>query len=290
MDRDKSLTRKEFEAVMRRATELALGDSEPGELTEADVYRIAREVGVPDRHIRLALAEVRAGETGATAIDRFFGPETVHASRVVPGTARDLSQRIDHFLVAGRLLQPVRRTPAILQYRPAVDWMSKVARAASATSRRYFVASAKSVEARLEEVEAGRTIVEFDVDPGTRGEVLSGALFGGGVAGAFSGVGAGFGVALLTGSLVLSVASGVAIGGALMGGIAVAVAKSNQKKMRAVHAEVEGILDQLESGEELEPPPPSWSDWVKRQFHGARKLMDELEVERGKKKDPGRRI
>jgi hypothetical protein len=74
-----------------------------------------------------------------------------------------------------------------------------------------------------------------------------------------------------------------------MGGIALAVGKSNQKKVRAVHAEVEGILDQLESGEVLEPPPPSWSDWVKRQFHGARKLMDELDAERSAKKDPGRR-
>ena len=39
-------------------------------------------------------------------------------------------------------------------------------------------------------------------------------------------------------------------------------------------AEVEGILDQLEMGESLEPPPPAWRQWVKRHFHGvARDLM-----------------
>jgi hypothetical protein len=283
MDRDKSLTRQEFEAVMRRATELAMGDSEPSELTEADVYRIAREVGVPDRHVRLALAEVRAGETSSTTLDRFFGPETVYASRVVPGTPLELTQRIDRFLVSGRLLQPVRRSAGFLQYRPAVDWMSQVARVASATSRRYFVASAKSVEARLEEVEPGRTLIELRVDPGMRSEALSGAFLGGGAAGVAGGIGSGILLSLFA-PVALAAVGGAVIGGALLGGTAAAVASSNRRKLSAVHAEVEGILDQLESGVELEPPPPSWSDWVKRQFHGARKVMDELDSEMGGKK------
>ena len=65
------------------------------------------------------------------------------------------------------LLHRVRRTPNYLQFRPAVDWISSLARAASATSQRYYVASAKSVEVRLNEAEEGRTLVEFVVDPGT---------------------------------------------------------------------------------------------------------------------------
>jgi hypothetical protein len=37
---------------------------------------------------------------------------------------------------------------------------------------------------------------------------------------------------------------------------------------------VEGVLDALETGMSLEPPPASWRRWVKRQFHGvARDLM-----------------
>jgi hypothetical protein len=287
MDRDKSLTRQEFEAVMRRATELAMGDSEPSELTEADVYRIAREVGVPDRHVRLALAEVRSGETSNSTLDRFFGPETVYASRIVPGTPLELTQRLDRFLVSGRLLQPVRRSANLLQYRPAVDWMSQVARVASATSRRYFVASAKSVEARLEEVEPGRTLVELRVDPGMRSEAMTGAFLGGGAAGVAGGVGSGLALGLFA-PVALAVVGGVAIGGVLLGGTAAAVASSNRKKLNTVHAEVEGILDQLESGVELEPPSPSWSDWVKRQFHGARKVLDDLDADMGGKKGKGK--
>jgi hypothetical protein len=41
-----------------------------------------------------------------------------------------------------------------------------------------------------------------------------------------------------------------------------------------VRTEIEGVLDTLERGASLEPPPPSWRRWVKRHFHGvARDLM-----------------
>ena len=277
MDQGKSLTRKEFDAVIRRATELALSDTEAGDLSESELYRIAGEVGVPERHVRRALSEMRAGEVGGGPLDRLFGPEIVRASRVVPGTPRELAERIDLFLVAGRLLQPLRKGSAILQYRPAVDWVSQVARAASATSRRYYVASAKSVEVRVQETEPGWTLVEFEVDPGTRSDAMGGAFFGGGALGLGAGIAAGVGLAAVA-PLVLAVVAGAALGGAALGATTVAVGRSHQRKVRDVRAEVEGILDQLELGEPLEPPPPSWREWVKRQFHGARKLLGDLDL------------
>ena len=276
MEQGKNLTRKEFDAVMRRATEFALRDSEPGDLTEADLYRIAREVGVPDRHVRVALAEVRANETVRGPLSRLFGPEVVLVSRVVPGTPLELSDRIDRFLVAGRLLQPVRRGSEVLSYRPAVDWISQVARAASATSRRYYVASAKSVEARLVAVTDGNTLVELRVDPGIRGDAVVGGLLGGAAGGAAAGLAVGVTLAMI-GSLGVAIGAGSVVAAALGGGIALGVAISHQKKVQDVRSEVEGILDQLELGEPLEPPPPSWQEWVRRQFHGARKLLGDLE-------------
>jgi hypothetical protein len=277
MSEEKSLSRRDFEAVMRRATELAMSESESGEFSEAELYRIAREVGISDRHIRSALAQLKTGEVGGGPLDRLFGPEVVLASRVVPGTPRDISERIDRFMVAGRLLQSVRRGTTILQYRPAVDWISQVARLASATSRRYYVASAKSVEVRLEEVEPGRTTVEFRVDPGTRGEAVGGAFFGATMAGVGGGIGLAFAVGTVA-PLVLAVAAGAAAGGGAATAIVWGVGRSHQTKVRDVHAEVEGILDHLEVEEPLEPPPPSWQDWVRRQFHGARKLFGDLDV------------
>ena len=48
-EKSRSLTRTEFEAVMKRASELAVSDPYDGQSTldEAEVFRIAREVGLP---------------------------------------------------------------------------------------------------------------------------------------------------------------------------------------------------------------------------------------------------
>lgn len=263
---------------MRRASELASREVEgdDGELAESEVYRIAREVGLGQRYVRQALGEVRRQHVPTTVADRIFGPERVRASRVIQRSPEALGDLIDEFLVAGRLLQRVRRSPTFLQYRPAVDWISQLARAASATSKKYFVASARSVEVHLEPVDDVRTLVEFDVDPGIRGDYVAGLVLGGGAGVVGGGVGAGVGLALVA-PVALAVAGGVA----LAGGVGVLATRwagrSHRRKALDVLAEVEGILDRLEGGYTLEPPPTSWRRWVERQFHGARRLLDPLD-------------
>lgn len=272
------LTRREFDAVIRRATELAAREGESGDLTEEDLLRIAGDVGLDERHVRKALVELRSGGIGRERdglAERLFGPETVRAARVVPGSPGEVARTLDEFLVAGTLLQSVRRSDAVLQYRPAVDWASQVARAAASTSRRYYVASARSVEVRLEPSPGeGRTVVEMEVDPGTRGDNVAGAVVGALLAGGAAGAGAGFLVAAAAPVLV-AVAAGVVVGAGCAGGVAWAVGRSNRRRLAEVRNEVEGILDRLEAGESPEPPPPSWMRWVKRQFHGARRLLGE---------------
>ncbi len=188
----KSLTRGEFDTVIRRAAELAASDSEASEgaLTEDEVFRIAREVGLSERHVRMALAEVRTGPEPTGVLDRIFGPAFIRGARVVPGTPTTLASKLDDFFVGTQLLQPVRRGPTLLQYRPALDWASKLARAASFTQRKYYVASAKSVEVRLEAVDDNSVLVELVVDPGTRTDNIMGASVGGGTVGTGVGIGA----------------------------------------------------------------------------------------------------
>lgn len=269
-EKGRTLTRHEFDAVIRRAAELASSDPDAGEgaLTEAEVFRIAREVGLGDRHVRLALSEVQSGAHEGRFLDRVFGPAVLHASRVVPGTPKDLARRLDDFFAGTQLLQTVRRGPNLLQYRPAQDWASQIARAASFTSRKYYVGSAKSVEVHLDVVEEGSTLVELLVDPGTRGDSIAGASVGGGAAGVATGIGSG--ALLLTSGavMVLSVGVGAVAGGVVLGWITYATGASHKKKLQEVQAELEGLLDRLEQGESLEPPPASWRSWVKRQFHG----------------------
>jgi hypothetical protein len=271
----RSLTRREFDAVIRRAAELAGSDPEgaEGSVSEVELLRIAGEVGLPESHIRRALAEVRSGEVGGGRLDRLFGPALITVSRVVPGAPDTIALEVDEFLVATQLLQRVRRTADVLQYRPAVDWTSQLARAASFSSRKYYIASAKSVEVRMERVDEESTLVEFLVDPGTRNEDLAGAVFGGGAAGTATGVVVGALIAS-TLPLVVGVGAGVLVGGGVWSSIAVAVGRSHRKKVVDVRTEIEGVLDTLERGASLEPPPPSWRRWVRRHFHGvARDLM-----------------
>lgn len=266
----KSLTRREFDAVIRRASELASSDSEgsEGSLTEGELYRIAREVGLSDRHVRTALMEVRSGSASGGFLERVFGPATLRALRVVPGTPEAVAGKLDDFFVRTQLLQSVRRGKDVLQYRPSLDWVSQLARAASFTSRKYYVASAKSVEVRLEKLDDVSTLVEVVVDPGTRGDSVGGAFGGGGAVGFATGGGLGVVLATAGAPLAAAVGAGAVLTAGVVSAFGYGFGQSHKKKLLEVQAEVEGILDQLERGESLEPPPASWRSWVKRQFHG----------------------
>ena len=273
----RSLTRREFDEVIRRAAGIAASEPEGADtgLTELDLFRIAGEVGLDERHVRQALVQVRSHPpAGGGPISALYGPTFVVASRVVPGTGSELTKVIDEFMVAGQLLQAVRRSKTVLLYRPAVDWASQIARAASSTSRKYYVASSKRVEVRLEEVDESHTMVAIEVEPGTRDEYLAGGGIGG--LGAGAGVGVGVGLALATtGFIALAAAAGIALGSVAMGGVWWLTGSYHQKRLLEVRAEVEGILDRLEAGDTLEPPPSSWRRWVRRHFHGvAKDLLD----------------
>ncbi len=270
----RNLTRREFEEVMRRAAELAAADPGASDLglSETEVLHIAGEVGLPERHVRAALAELRSAPVSGGAFRALFGSPLVAASRIVPQSRDRVARALDEFMVAGQLLQPVRRTPDLLVYWPAVDWVSQIARAASSTTRRYYVASARKVEIRLEGLDPDRTVVEFEVDPGTRNNNLAGGITGALAVGAVAGVGVGI---ALPAALPLAWAVGGGVGLAIACGAPVlwAVGRHHRRQNHEVRMELEGILDQLEQGQALEPPPPSWRRWVRRHFGGVAREM-----------------
>lgn len=272
------LTRSDFDDVMRRAAELAAADpdSAADAFSDAEVVRIGREVGLPERHVRRALEEHRAqgvgGEGGwKKALRMLLLRDEVAAGRTIERPRARIRRELDDFMVGGQLLQRVRGTDDLLQYRPAVDWASRVARAASFRSRKHYVASARLVEVRLERVDGESTQVDICVDPGIAGNyqnwwVLAGLMAGGVVWAA--GVAASWPL-----SLVVAVCGGVGVTMPLL--VALLAGPGFRRRVADVRTEVEGVLDGLETESGLEPPPPAWRRWVRRHFHGvAREMMD----------------
>ena len=280
--KSRSLTRTEFETVMKRASELAISDPYDGQntLDEAEVFRIASEVGLPREHVRRALAEMRLHENPTGIIDRWFGARQVRGSRVVQASKEDLRHTLDEFLVAGNLLEAVRERTDLLLYRPAEDWISHIARAGASLSRRARLAAAKEIEVHLEDVDARSTLIEIRVDPNIRGSYTVGAGF----AGLVLGSGTAFGVAVLMGA-VLAFPLAVALTSGGLSAVAMAAVTAritgrySQRAREEVQQELEGVLDKLEQGDDLAPPPASWRRWVMDQ---ARRFRVEI---KGSKRD-----
>ena len=271
------LTRRDFDEVMRRAAELAADDpdSTADAFSDEEVVRIGREVGLPERHVRRALAERRTWGGGVEggwkgALRMLLLRDEVAARRTIERPRARIRRELDDFMVGGQLLQRVRGKDDLLQYRPAVDWASRVARTASFRSRKHYVASARLVEVRLERMDAESTQVDIRVDPGIAGNyrtwwVLAG-LMAGGVVGAV-GVAASW-------TLSLVVAACGVVGATTPLLVALLAGPGFRRRVADVRTEVEGILDGLETEDGLEPPPPAWRRWVRRHFHGvAREMM-----------------
>jgi hypothetical protein len=77
----------------------------------------------------------------------------------------------------------------------------------------------------------------------------------------------------------VAVAAGVTLGAGIWSAIFFGTGAAHRRKVEDVRTEAEGVLDALETGTSLEPPPPAWRKWVKRHFHGvAREILGDEEA------------
>ena len=252
---------------MRRAADLAATEPDPsdGSISEEEVLRIAGEVGIPQRYVHRALVDVRSSAAPETGIDRWFGTKTLSAWRVAPGRESELARKLEGFLVEGQLLKPVRSSRDEMTYRPATDWLSRFAHAAGSMAGTYYFASAREVKIELSEAGPGFTHVKLTVDPGIRQERLGASLFAGLVAAA-GGILLAPTLAVVLGlPMALGIGVGIFAGAAGAWGTVWAMARKSRRQLDEVRDEVEGVLDRLEAGEKLDPPPSSWRRWVRRQ-------------------------
>jgi hypothetical protein len=262
---EKLIPRHAFEAVIRRAAELAMGEGEGEEhFSEAEVVRIASELGLSPRHVQQALYELPALESAPSAFEGYFGSAIVTASRVVPGDAELTVRRLEEYLSTREYLQLVRRREGRLIFQPAEDTISLLARGLLRPSNRFQLARSRRVVLSAGAMETGRTHVQIaaDLEDQRKSAVRSGIGLGasGGMMAALTGVG----IAAIVGIEPTAAAGGFAltalVGGPLAGawaGLKVA-ASGFRKRVAAARLELDGLLDRAERGDRLEPPPAPW--------------------------------
>lgn len=279
---EKKITRRDLPAVVKRAAELAAqGDDADDALSEQEVLRIAAELGIPARHVKQALFEGVREEDPPTLLDRQLGTPRIMATRAVPLDAERARKVIENYLVTCEYLSVVRRQGNSITLEPAADTVSKVARAFKRSSK-HQLASAQIVEATVQPLEAGwshvriRAVFEDDRRSRVANTIVGGLILGVPVGMAAMAAGGGL-VALalgdlLGGNLAERIAAGVGAltGLAAMWGVVTAMLLSTRKRYRQwrerTTMQTEGVLDELEKGSDLKPPPPPWIRKLQMKF------------------------
>lgn len=268
----RSLTRSELKAVIRRAAELYATDGdERGDdrITEEELLRIAAELGLPAPHVRQALFELPetdAAARGASLLDQLLGDSSIAAGRVVPSDAELTLHQLEEYLTTREYLQLRRRQPGRALFAPADDAISRLARVISRPAARFHVARAHRVGLAVRSLEPGfaQTRIEVDLSNRRREAATSASVFGGlvGIAvGASLAAIAGAAGGDLLGTFGSVTGSALGLGGGLASGIGggLAIARvTYRRRLASARAEIEGLLDRLQQGERLDPPPAPW--------------------------------
>lgn len=259
----RAVDRAQFEQVIRRAAELSLRDADASDqLSEAEVLRIASELGLPAHHVQRALFELPELNVRPRWYDRYYGSPVFSEGRVVRSQAPLTLKQVEEYLVTREYLQIVRRRGENIALIPADDTISSLARTFFRSGARHHIAKATRVLVNAHELEDGDTHVRVDVDLSEdRRNSASGAAWGGVIAGTFvGGIAAHFaGVAapMALGPVPEVLAFGTGMAGTFAA-IFSSAARSFRGRVQAARLEISGLLDRLEHGERLDPPAAPW--------------------------------
>lgn len=241
------LPRAALERVLLRAAELHSASGEvPETMSEADLVSLAKEVGISPVAVKQALVEERMRvmlpeEKGLSAT--LAGPAFFSASRVVPGNAREILERIDRGFQREENLAERRRFPDRIVYGP-LGGMAGAANGmvAGLTGRALSLAKANEVSVSVVQVEPGKSHARIEATLAPRRawalRVGIGGVLGGTAVGAIL--------------LALNVWPVVALGAtALLGVLPWVIARAMYRSAaNGTQLAIEQSLDRLEFGEQ----------------------------------------
>jgi hypothetical protein len=252
---DRQIGRDELDRIIRRAAELQFHASEgPGEeLLESEVLRIGEEVGLDPHHVRRAIEEARADAIApalpgeASLLTRVMGPGRFQLRRVVPGRPEGVEDRLASRLQSAESLHPVRRRAGHSVWEPAEGILPQIQRGLKWKGHRYDLAEARRIQADVQELEDGFTLVSLTLDVTNLR-----AGHGTGTAGMSAGFGGGAGLlaatALSLPPLGMAALAGVGLAGGILGGVGWG-RRAYRERAERVRLAAEGLLDRMERGE-----------------------------------------
>lgn len=265
MSDEKSIHRRDLPAVVRRAAALAAStDDVDDELPEQEVIRIAAELGLAERHVRQALYEGVREEAEPGFLDRQLGAPRFQAARAVPFQPDHARRAIEDYLTTCEYMRTLRQQSISVSFVPAEDAMSKLARGFN--RRHTQLCRAANLEVAIRPLEAGwshvrlRMVYADDRRRRISSGVVIGTILGLPAAGLVTVIVAGLLTSVL-GAGLATAAGGVggiaAFSGVMFAQFASIRAAYRRWRERTQH-EAEGLLDRLEKGDDLRPPPPPW--------------------------------
>jgi len=239
------LSNEQFEMVIRRAAELqarSLEDAGASGVSEEEVLRIGRELGLSAQNLHRALAEVRTQRVEESGgLVRFMGPATVSASRSVPGSAPEVKRRLEDHLLSREYLTVFRRLPDRTIYKRAGGIVAAIGR----TTSGWFgsapqLLKLEALEVAVEPLEEGFSYVTLCTDlQRKRTEYVAGAAVSAGAAGGVTGL------ALAT---IFAPPLGL-VGLPVMAGVYYGVRWGYSTEVREIETQLAALLDRLEHGE-----------------------------------------
>ena len=273
---NRAIVRSQLREVIRRAAELSLDDTDTADeqLSEDEVLRIAAELGLPAHHVQRALYELPELRVEPRWYDRYVGSCILSAGRDVASESTLVLRRLADYLVTREYLQIVQRRGDSITFIPADDTLSTLARAFTRSSRRHIITRATRVMVGVYPM-AETSHVRVDVDltrarsEGLRSGTLIGASFGvltGGAAAVVTMMVLPPQSAGIIPPIAAFSTSVVAMGAA---GIVLA-ARRFKAQVAAAKAELQGLLDRLEEGGRLDPPPSPWRRRLQLRLFGER--------------------
>jgi hypothetical protein len=181
---------------------------------------------------------------------------------------------VEDYLVTREYLQIVRRKGDTIAFVPADDTISSLARALARPGSRHTVSRASRMMVGVHTLPDDHAHVRFDVDlsDARRESVRGGVLFGAAVGLGTGGLAAGLSAAVLPemlGQIPHILAFGGAMAGTVAGAVSIAASRFRARVFSA-KMELTGLLDRLERGDRLDPPPAPWRRKLQLRIFGDR--------------------